>query len=233
MGWKSHRPNHGNYRPETPAIIIDEEIFFFRLSLPLPYYFCARMTKSKNIAILASGGGSNAENIMSHFANYKYAKVKMVLSNKENAGVLEKAAKFEVPTKTFNKEQFQAGKVLEWLKEAEIDVVVLAGFLWKMPDEIIAAFEGKMINIHPSLLPAYGGKGMYGMHVHQAVKEAGEKHSGITIHLVNSNYDEGAILFQARTTLEQDDSAEDIAAKVLQLEHKYFPRIIDALCKQQ
>lgn len=170
---------------------------------------------------------------MSHFANYKYAKVKMVLSNKEKAGVLEKAAHFDVPTKTFNKEQFQEGEVLAWLKEAEIDIVVLAGFLWKIPDSMIAAFEGKMVNIHPSLLPAYGGKGMYGMNVHEAVKAANEKHSGITIHLVNANYDEGAILFQARTTLNEDDSAEEIAAKVLQLEHKYFPRIIDALCKQQ
>lgn len=169
---------------------------------------------------------------MTHFADYKHVKVKMVLSNKEDAGVLERAEKWNVPSKTFTKAQFIEGEVQKWLEEAEINVVVLAGFVWKIPSGMVAAFEGRMVNIHPSLLPAYGGKGMFGNQVHEAVKAAGEKQTGITIHLVNENYDEGAVLFQARTAIDADDTPADIAQKVHLLEHQYFPRIIDALCKQ-
>lgn len=190
------------------------------------------MNKTTHIAIFASGSGTNAEQIMTHFADYKHVKVNMVLSNKEDAGVLERAEKLNVPSKTFTKAQFTEGEVQKWLEEAEINVVVLAGFMWKIPSEMVAAFEGRMVNIHPSLLPAYGGKGMFGKHVHEAVKAAGEKQTGITIHLVNENYDEGAALFQARTIVDKDDTPEDIAQKVHLLEHQYFPRIIDALCKQ-
>lgn len=190
------------------------------------------MSKTTNIAILASGSGTNAEQIMSHFADFKHVKVKMVLSNKKDAGVLARAEKFEVPTKVFTKAQFLGGEVLAWLKEAEVTMVVLAGFLWKIPTDLVNAFEGRMVNIHPALLPAYGGKGMFGMHVHEAVKTAGEKQTGITIHLVNENYDEGAVLFQARTTIAKEDTPEMIAQKVHLLEHQYFPRIIEALCKQ-
>jgi len=190
------------------------------------------MNKTTHIAIFASGSGTNAEQIMTHFADYKHVKVKMVLSNKEDAGVLERAEKLNVPSKTFTKAQFTEGEVQKWLEEAEINVVVLAGFIWKIPSEMVAAFEGRMVNIHPSLLPAYGGKGMFGKQVHEAVKVAGEKQTGITIHLVNENYDEGAVLFQARTTVDKDDTPDDIAQKVHLLEHQYFPRIIDALCKQ-
>ncbi|MFT4777673.1 MAG: phosphoribosylglycinamide formyltransferase-1 [Flavobacteriales bacterium] len=190
------------------------------------------MNKTTHIAIFASGSGTNAEQIMTHFADYKHVKVKMVLSNKEDAGVLERAEKWNVPSKTFTKAQFIEGEVQKWLEEAEINVVVLAGFVWKIPSGMVAAFEGRMVNIHPSLLPAYGGKGMFGNQVHEAVKAAGEKQTGITIHLVNENYDEGAVLFQARTAIDADDTPADIAQKVHLLEHQYFPRIIDALCKQ-
>jgi phosphoribosylglycinamide formyltransferase-1 len=190
------------------------------------------MNKTTHIAIFASGSGTNAEQIMTHFADYKHVKVKMVLSNKEDAGVLERAEKWNVPSKTFTKAQFIEGEVQKWLEEAEINVVVLAGFVWKIPSGMVAAFEGRMVNIHPSLLPAYGGKGMFGNQVHEAVKAAGEKQTGITIHLVNENYDEGAVLFQARTAIDADDTPADIAQKVHLLEHQYFPRIIDALCRQ-
>jgi phosphoribosylglycinamide formyltransferase 1 len=183
----------------------------------------------KRLAILASGSGSNAEKIMEHFAHSSKGKVVLVASNKTDAGVLSRAQRFGVPTFTFTRPELEAGLLLEKLRKASVDWVILAGFLLKVPDALIRAFPHRMVNIHPALLPKYGGKGMYGHHVHEAVKAAGEKESGITIHLVNEHYDEGKIIFQAATPLLPEDSAETIAAKVLALEHRFFAEVIESL----
>ncbi|MCH7401029.1 phosphoribosylglycinamide formyltransferase [Belliella kenyensis] len=183
----------------------------------------------KKIAILASGSGSNAEKIMEHFQFSDKAQIVQIGSNKEDAYVLERAKKYGVPTFTFNKTALEQGTVTEKLIENQVDWVILAGFLLKIPQNLINKFPNNIINIHPALLPKYGGIGMYGMNVHSAVKEAGEKETGITIHLVNENYDEGKIIFQAATSIDEKDSAEEIAQKVHALEHKYFPQIIESM----
>ncbi|MBN7817055.1 phosphoribosylglycinamide formyltransferase [Algoriphagus pacificus] len=183
----------------------------------------------KRLAILASGSGSNAEKIMEHFQTSAKAEVALVASNKADAYVLERAKKFEVPTFTFTRKEMDAGILLEKLQDENIDFVILAGFLLKIPVELTRAFPDRMVNIHPALLPKYGGKGMYGHFVHEAVKAAGEKETGITIHLVNENYDEGKIIFQAHTALNELDTPDSIAAKVHELEHKYFPKVIEGL----
>jgi phosphoribosylglycinamide formyltransferase-1 len=181
------------------------------------------------LAILASGSGSNAEKIMEHFAHSAKGEIALVASNKADAGVLARAEKFGVPTFTFTRKEMEAGVLLARLQEKQIDWVILAGFLLKVPDELIRAFPDRMVNIHPALLPNYGGKGMYGHHVHEAVKAAGDPVSGITIHLVNEQYDEGKIIFQAATAIAPEDSAETIGQKVLALEHKYFAAVIEGL----
>ena len=183
----------------------------------------------KRLAILATGSGSNAEKIMEHFAHSSKGKVVLVAANKTTAGVLARAQKFNVPTFTFTRPELEEGLLLEKLREAQVDWVILAGFLLKVPDALIRSFPDRMVNIHPALLPKYGGKGMYGHHVHEAVKAAGDTESGITIHLVNEHYDEGKIIFQAATSLLPEDSAETIAAKVLALEHRYFAGVIAGL----
>ncbi len=181
------------------------------------------------LAILASGSGSNAEKIMEHFQNSTQAKVALIASNKSDAFVLERAKKFEVPTFTFTKKEMDAGVLLEKLRSEKIDWVILAGFLLKIPDELIRAFQDQMVNIHPALLPKYGGKGMYGAFVHEAVKAAGDTETGITIHLVNEHYDEGKIIFQAATPVTPEDTPDTIAQKVHALEHRYFPEVIESL----
>lgn len=178
------------------------------------------------IAILASGSGSNAEAIIKAFENDKEIKVTLVISNNSNAGVLVRAEKSKVPFKVMNTAQTKEGLLLKALIENQIDYIVLAGYMKLIPANIIEYFENRILNIHPALLPKYGGKGMYGENVHKAVEEANEKESGITIHLVNQNYDEGAILFQERVALETVDTYKEIGAKVLKLEHKYYPQII-------
>ena len=183
----------------------------------------------KRLAILASGSGSNAEKIMEHFQTSLKAEVALVASNKADAFVLERAKKFGVSTFTFSRKEMEAGLLLEKLQEEKVDWVILAGFLLKIPDELIRAFPNRMVNIHPALLPKYGGKGMYGMHVHEAVKAAGDAETGITIHLVNENYDEGKIIFQAATAIGPEDTPEEIAHKVHALEHRYFPEVIESL----
>ena len=181
------------------------------------------------IAILASGSGSNAEKIMEFFQNSAKGQIALVASNKPNAFVLERAKRFGVPSYTFSKKELDGGILLEKLQAEKIDMVVLAGFLLKIPVELIRAFPERIVNIHPALLPNYGGKGMYGSHVHEAVKAAGETQTGITIHLVNEHYDEGKIVFQAATPLVPEDTPETIAAKVHELEHRYFPEVLDSL----
>lgn len=181
------------------------------------------------LAILASGSGSNAEKIMEFFKDSKKAQIALVASNKADAFVLERARKFGVSTFTFNRKELDAGILLEKLQKEKIDWVILAGFLLKIPVELIRAFPERMVNIHPALLPNYGGKGMYGSFVHEAVKASGDTRTGITIHLVNEHYDEGKIIFQAATEITKDDTPYSIAQKVHELEHRYFPEVIDSL----
>jgi phosphoribosylglycinamide formyltransferase 1 len=180
----------------------------------------------RRIAILASGTGSNAERIIRHVQRVDGVQVALVLSNRKEAPVLEKARALGVPCASFTKEQLNSGHVLHLLREAHTDVVVLAGFLLLVPAALITAFPDRIINIHPALLPKHGGHGMYGMHVHRAVKEAGDAETGITIHLVNEQFDEGRVLFQASCPVLATDSPEDIAAKVQQLEYRYFAEVV-------
>ncbi len=181
----------------------------------------------KRIVIFASGSGTNAENLINFFKESAVATVVRVLSNNQHAKVLKRANQLNVNTLVFNKEDFVAEDTILNLLKQEADFIVLAGFLWRVPKKIVAAFPNKIINIHPALLPKYGGKGMYGMNVHKAVVENEEKESGITIHYVNENYDEGAIIFQQSVSLDATDSAEDVAGKIHKLEYKYFPKVIE------
>lgn len=181
----------------------------------------------KRIVIFASGSGSNAENIIKYFRSTTTAVVTKVLCNNKNAKVFERCKNLEIDCLLFSKNEFfESNTVLELVKK-NADYIVLAGFLLKIPRNIIEAYPNKIINIHPALLPKYGGKGMYGMHVHNAVKENNEDETGITIHFVNENYDEGAIIFQAKTPVFSNDNPNDIALKVHQLEYQYFPRVIE------
>lgn len=182
----------------------------------------------KNIAIFASGSGSNAENIIRYFRNNDSICVSLVLSNKSDAYVLERAHRLGVSSNVFPKEDWVAGdEVLAVLQEYRIDFIVLAGFLVRVPDLILHAYPNKIINIHPALLPKFGGKGMYGSRVHEAVVAAGEKESGITIHYINERYDEGNTIFQATCPVLPDDTPEDVAEKVHALEYKHFPLVIE------
>ena len=185
------------------------------------------MSKHK-IAILVSGTGTNAINIIEYFEKNSVADVVLVISNKTDALAVEKAQNKGVKTVVFNNESFKKnGMVLDYLMSQSIDFIVLAGFLMKIPNDIIHAYPNKIVNLHPSLLPKYGGKGMYGKHVHRAVIEAQESESGISIHFVNEEYDEGAIIFQAKVSVEKGDSVEVLAQKIQQLEHRFFPKVIE------
>ena len=180
------------------------------------------------IAILVSGTGTNAINIIEYFEKNSVANVVLVVSNKMDALAVEKAQNKGVKTTVFNNETFKKnGEVLNYLKSESIDFIVLAGFLMKVPNDIIHAYPEKIVNLHPSLLPKFGGKGMYGSRVHRAVIEAQEPESGISIHFVNEEYDEGAIIFQAKVGVEKKDSVEVLAQKIQQLEHRFFPKIIE------
>lgn len=185
----------------------------------------------KKIAILASGSGTNAEKIIQYFHSSEIATVVSVGTNKEDAGVIERAGRLGVPHFTFNKKELDNGSVKALLMIKRIDLVVLAGFLLKIPENLVEGFPRAIVNIHPALLPKFGGKGMYGINVHRAVKEAGEQESGITIHWVNQHYDEGEIIFQEKVGLSPLDTPEQIAAKVQELEHKYYPKVIENLLK--
>lgn len=182
----------------------------------------------KRIAILASGAGSNAANILDYFESKSVAEVVLIASNKSDAGVLQIAARHGVPTYILTKENFRLGdEFIGVLKSLQIDFIVLAGFLWKVPSAMVAHFPQHIINIHPSLLPKYGGKGMYGHFVHEAVHAARETESGITVHWVNEHYDEGAIIAQHRIEISESDSVADIESKVRALEIKCFPRVLE------
>ncbi|HNP07692.1 MAG TPA: phosphoribosylglycinamide formyltransferase [Cyclobacteriaceae bacterium] len=185
------------------------------------------MNRKYRLAIFASGSGTNAERFFSYFKNSSQIEIVLLLSNNAKAFVLERAKKAGVSSKVFDKQQLNEGDVLRWLQGSGITHIVLAGFLWLIPDNLINAYPNKIINIHPALLPKYGGRGMYGSKVHQAVKAAGETETGITIHLVNQHYDEGAILFQAKTEIDQKDTPDEIANKVHQLEYKHYPVVTE------
>jgi len=187
----------------------------------------------KNIAIFASGSGTNAENLIRFFRTSRIAKVRIVLSNRADAGVLARAQSLDIESYVFGRDQFyKSDEVLNILFERDIDYIVLAGFLWLVPDYLLLPFENKIVNIHPALLPKYGGKGMYGSNVHRAVIAAGESESGITIHHVNQDYDEGDIIFQARCDLEPGETPDSLAKKIHKLEYTYFPTVLESLLKK-
>lgn len=186
-----------------------------------------------NLAVFASGNGSNAVNIINHFNDKPNIDIKRVFCNNPQAPVIKKAKDLGVDTLVFSKTQLlESGLVLTQLKALAIDYIILAGFLLKIPEEIVRRYKHKIINIHPALLPKYGGKGMYGMHVHRAVVENQEPKTGITIHYVNENYDEGAVIFQAECEVSADDTPEDIASKIHDLEMQYFPKAIEQTVKR-
>ena len=184
----------------------------------------------KNIAVFASGSGTNAENLIRFFRTKPGKEVALVLTNKQDAGVLDKAKKLDVETIIFNQNDFNhPGQILQILKAHHIDFIVLAGFLWLIPESLVSAYPNRIVNIHPALLPKYGGKGMYGKKVHRAVIDNGEEESGITIHYVNEKYDEGNIIYQARCAVEPEDTPESLAARVHQLEYAHYPAVVDDL----
>ncbi|HWC53553.1 MAG TPA: phosphoribosylglycinamide formyltransferase [Chitinophagaceae bacterium] len=187
-------------------------------------------TSGIRLAIFASGTGSNAQKIIDHFRNLPDIKIALIVCNKPDAGVLKIAAKENIPTLLIEKEKFFRGNsYVDELKQKKIDWIILAGFLWKIPDALIHTFPEKIINIHPALLPKYGGKGMYGQKVHEAVLANQEKESGITIHYVDNLYDHGKIIFQAKCEVLPDDTADSLAQRIHALEHAYYPHIIEKL----
>lgn len=199
--------------------------------LPFYAFFCIIeiIIIMNKIVIFASGSGTNAENIIKYFENKEIAAVVAVFTNNSNAGVIERAQKFKVPIEIFSKTDFFENNFIQKIFSFKPDFIVLAGFLLKLPESLVQAFPNKIINIHPALLPKYGGKGMYGMNVHRAVVENKEKETGITIHYVNENYDEGAIIFQKKVALLITDTPEVVAEKIHELEQKHFPTAIEDL----
>jgi len=183
----------------------------------------------KNVAIFASGEGTNAENLFKYFANDARIKIKLVITNKDTAGVVAKAESYKKNVQIVSKEALEnyTAQLIEFLQVEKIDLIILAGFLLKIPPDFIKAFPGKIINIHPALLPKYGGKGMYGMNVHKAVIENKEKESGITIHLVDEEYDRGDIILQAHCKIEPDETPDTLAQKIRKLEFEFLPKAIE------
>jgi len=186
----------------------------------------------KRIAIFASGNGSNAENIIQYFKADNQVSVELILTNNAKAKVLERADRLHIESKVFGRNDFyHSDLVVNILKDKSIDFIVLAGFMWLVPENLISAYPDKILNIHPALLPKYGGKGMYGDFVHQAVSDAGETVTGISIHYVNAHYDEGSIVFQKEIAIEAGEDPDSIAKKIHELEYEYFPKLIDQLLK--
>jgi phosphoribosylglycinamide formyltransferase 1 len=186
------------------------------------------MNQPARLAVFISGNGSNAESIFRYFEHHPFIRVVLMLSNNPDAYGLKRAEKFNIPVRVFNKAEFrEQDTVVKWLQEAGVTHIALAGFLWLIPVPLIRSYPHRIINIHPALLPKFGGKGMYGRKVHEAVKATGETHSGITIHEIDEKYDEGKILFQASIELSPLDTVEEIAEKIHQLEHQHYPRIIE------
>jgi phosphoribosylglycinamide formyltransferase 1 len=187
----------------------------------------------KRIAIFASGSGSNAQKIMEHFKRSSEAEVVLILTNNPQAYVLQRADNFEVPSHIFTRAEFyKSDDVIKLLKNLQVDIIVLAGFLWLVPVSLLKAFPNKIINLHPALLPKYGGAGMYGDHVHNAVLANHEEESGITIHFVDEKFDEGEIIHQSKFKIEPGDNLEMIKFKGQQLEHQHFPKVVENLLKK-
>ena len=181
-----------------------------------------------NLAIFASGNGSNAENIIKYFGGNQSIKVSCICTNRPDAYVIKRAQKFDIDVLVFSRKEFQeAGRVLEFLRSHEIEWIILSGFLWLVPEYLIKEYFGRILNIHPALLPDYGGKGMYGDNVHKAVLENGDKFSGITIHVIDDEYDRGKIIFQAKCPVLPGDTPESLAHRIHKLEYKFYPRIIE------
>lgn len=185
------------------------------------------MTKIR-LTIFASGSGSNAEKFFEHFHNHPQIEIVSVFTNNKSAGVIGRASRYGIQHHVYNRTFWETGEqITEILKEEKIDFIVLAGFMLLIPEPLVKEFRNRIFNIHPALLPKFGGQGMYGSNVHKAVKAAGETESGLTVHFVNEHYDEGKIIFQEKCQLDPTDSAEDIAAKVLKLEHKNYPKVVE------
>lgn len=182
----------------------------------------------RKLGIFASGSGTNAEEIIKYFQTSDFASVKLVLSNKPDAFVLQRANKLQVPSKVFSRDDLYEGtRVINWLNEFEVDLVILAGFLWLIPDQLLDAYPQRIVNIHPALLPDFGGKGMYGHHVHEAVIAAGKKESGITIHVIDREYDKGITLHQEKCPVLPDDTPDSLAQRIHKLEHEHYPKVIE------
>jgi phosphoribosylglycinamide formyltransferase-1 len=187
----------------------------------------------KRIAIFASGSGSNAQKIMELYKRSPEVEIALVLTNNPDAYVLQRADNFEIPSHIFDRNEFyHTDHIIELLKSLDIDLIVLAGFLWLMPKKLVTEYPGRIVNIHPAILPKFGGKGMYGDHVHNAVLAADEPEGGITIHYVNENYDEGEYIYQAKYKIDKEDNLEMIKFKGQQLEHQHYPRIIDGIIRK-
>jgi phosphoribosylglycinamide formyltransferase-1 len=187
-----------------------------------------------NVAIFASGNGSNAQKIIEYFSGNPYIKIALILSNKKDAFVLQRAKKSKISSFLFTYSELKETNIVQKkLKEYEIGFIVLAGFMLKVPDSLIKMYSGRIVNIHPALLPKYGGKGMYGEYVHQAVIASKDSESGITIHYVNESYDEGKIIFQARCEVKKNDTPETLAERIHELEHMYYPQIIEKVITEE
>ncbi len=187
----------------------------------------------KRIAIFASGSGSNAQKLMEYFKKHQEAEVVIVLTNNPEAYVIQRADNFEIPTHIFDKYEFiETNNIVNLLKNLQIDLIVLAGFLWLIPNNLLEEFPNQIINIHPALLPKFGGKGMYGDRIHRTILEAGEVENGITIHFVNEKFDEGEIIYQSRFKIGKNDTLETIKFKGQQLEHLHYPRIVENLIQK-
>lgn len=187
------------------------------------------MNKSINLVIFASGNGSNAERLIQYFKDDPSVKIKAVVCNNKDAFVLERAKRNHIPGFLIDKHKFHDPGFIEQLKAWQTDWIILAGFLWLIPETLIRQYQQRIVNIHPALLPKFGGKGMYGMNVHKAVIDAKEKISGISIHFVDKEYDNGSVLFQAECNVDVDDTPESLAKKIHELEYVYFPEVVDRL----
>lgn len=192
-----------------------------------------KKTFQKNIVIFASGAGSNAQKIIDHFRNHLNVKIAMIVCNNPKAGVIDIADRENIPVLMIAKNDFLQTGYLQKIKVVQPDLIILAGFLWKIPEALITAFPKKIINIHPALLPAHGGKGMYGNAVHAAVIGAKEKQSGITVHYVDEKYDNGKIIFQTSCEVTENDTAESLSKKIHLLEHQFYPKTIESLLKEK
>lgn len=186
--------------------------------------------QQKNVAVFASGNGTNAEKIFKHFTEHPLINISLLLTNNSNAPVIDRAKKHKIPVTIFDRSSFyETTDITEMLLSENIDLIVLAGFMWLIPPSLVKAFPDKIINIHPALLPKYGGKGMYGSYVHEAVIAAQEQESGITIHFVNEKYDEGNIIFQKKCAIDPNETADSLATKIHKLEHTSYPQVIENL----